>query len=417
MDSPKNLKYDLSPRSHELKKRKCSDDIHQLYDLDNLKLESQCKIVIMSDTPLYNIILRYLGNCKQFSKMILSKYENKESYQTLPCLGNYKISLLDHSYEIIIFSDDSNGIALGSDSQNNIYELIDDAKKTIQEVIDKPYIQYFILHDNQWNHLYNRKKRSFDTLFLPTNIENSILKDIQQFLTDEKVYDHFGLSYKRNYLFSGHPGTGKSTYIHCIASFLNYNIYTIPIHDHDDMCDTSFITSISKIPNNSILLIEDVDQLIKNQKKLSISALLTVLDGIGINKGLLIFLTTNYLNEIPNEIIRPGRIDMKVEFTYAKKEQITRMYDKYFPKPTKVENTESVYKEVDDINEIHIDKTGEIKKIDKKKSDFLKAIQNKKITISALQQYFFNYRDVDEIIKNVIDLDKMMNHAEYSLFS
>ena len=56
MDSPsKNLKYDLSPRSHELKKRKCSDDIHQLYDLDNLKLESQCEIVIMS-TLLYIIL-------------------------------------------------------------------------------------------------------------------------------------------------------------------------------------------------------------------------------------------------------------------------------------------------------------------------------------------------------------------------
>ena len=183
------------------------------------------------------------------------------------------------------------------------------------------------------------------------------------------------------------------------------------------MSDTSFITSISKIPKNSILLIEDIDQLIKNQKKLSITALLSLLDGIGINKGLLIFLTTNYLHEIPKEMTRPGRIDMKLEFNYAKKEQIIQMYDKYFPQPVKEENSESVYKDVADINEIHIDKTGEIKKIDKKKSDFLKAIQNKKVTISALQQYFFMHRDVDEIIKNVIDLDKMMNHTEYSPYS
>ena len=183
----KNVEHNLSPKVNELKKRKYSIDINQLYDLDNLKLEYQYKIVIMSDTPLYNILLRYLGKCKQFNKVIMSKNENKNNYETLPTKGKYKITHVDHNYEIIIFSDKCNGIALASELENNIYELIDEAKKNVQEVTDKSYIQYFILHNKQWNHLYNRKKRSFDTLFLPNNVKETILKDIQQFLADEKI--------------------------------------------------------------------------------------------------------------------------------------------------------------------------------------------------------------------------------------
>ena len=69
MDSSQNLTHDLSPRSCEAKKRKCSDDINQLYDLDNLKLESQYKIVIMSGNKKIVLTKKELYNLLRGAKM------------------------------------------------------------------------------------------------------------------------------------------------------------------------------------------------------------------------------------------------------------------------------------------------------------------------------------------------------------
>lgn len=55
----------------------------------------------------------------------------------------------------------------------------------------------------------------------------------------------------------------------------------------------------------------------KKRSLASLSCLLNVLDGVNSEEGKLFFATTNYIDHLDAALIRPGRIDMKVEHNLA----------------------------------------------------------------------------------------------------
>lgn len=63
---------------------------------------------------------------------------------------------------------------------------------------------------------------------------------------------------------------------------------------------------------------------------ISLSGLLNVIDGVATHEGRILIMTTNHPEKLDAALIRAGRVDMQVEFTYATKQQIkylfTRMY-------------------------------------------------------------------------------------------
>ena len=48
--------------------------------------------------------------------------------------------------------------------------------------------------------------------------------------------------------------------------------------------------------------------------------------------GEIIFMTTNHIDKIDPALIRPGRIDLIVNFTLASKNQIKEIFESYFGK-------------------------------------------------------------------------------------
>ena len=84
-------------------------------------------------------------------------------------------------------------------------------------------------------------------------------------------------------------------------------------------------TSFSSIlPEKTILVLEDIDALFverkpgdSNKSMISFSGLLNTLDGIAHKEEQLTFLTTNYITKLDKTLIRPGRIDKTVKFSYA----------------------------------------------------------------------------------------------------
>ena len=55
------------------------------------------------------------------------------------------------------------------------------------------------------------------------------------------------------------------------------------------------------------------------------------MDGISHKEGLITIMTTNYKMNLDPALIRPGRIDFSVNFTYAIKSQIIQIFTKFFP--------------------------------------------------------------------------------------
>ncbi|KAJ1544239.1 hypothetical protein HK405_008796 [Cladochytrium tenue] len=87
--------------------------------------------------------------------------------------------------------------------------------------------------------------------------EELLLSDLETFHGDAEFYKRMGLPYKRGYLFSGRPGTGKTTLINAISATYNRDLYYLNLRDMDD--DSELQAAFSSVPENSILVFEDID--------------------------------------------------------------------------------------------------------------------------------------------------------------
>jgi len=181
-----------------------------------------------------------------------------------------------------------------------------------------------------WDLISMNKKRSIDTVFIKNKDE--IIKDIDDFLSSEEDYQTFGHPYKRNYLFFGPPGNGKTSLISAIASQYNLDIYLMSFSIN--ITDEIFKKLISSLPINGLLIIEDIDGLFdeKEKKQVSISTVLNIMDGLAKKNRLITIMTTNHYDRLSEAFKRAGRVDMNVEFDIASIEsfhQIIQFFCKY----------------------------------------------------------------------------------------
>jgi mitochondrial chaperone BCS1 len=148
-------------------------------------------------------------------------------------------------------------------------------------------------------------------------------------------------------LFYGPPGNGKTSSISAIAGRLKLNLYSLNLSDsHID--DAQLASLVRSVRPRSILLLEDVDaalhtrEEIKDDKKkaeskqardkgVTLSGVLNVLDGIVTPFGMLVMMTTNYPERLDAALVRPGRIDKKIEFTNATFEQKVASHLWFYP--------------------------------------------------------------------------------------
>merc|ERR1711948_255077 len=104
------------------------------------------------------------------------------------------------------------------------------------------------------------------------------------------------------------------------------------------LTDESLRAAVNQAPRRSLLIFEDVDAIFgKNREKLIVdspltfSGLLNALDGVGKADGQIFILTTNHRDRLNPALIRNGRADVHIEFTQATDEQISGMFNRFYP--------------------------------------------------------------------------------------
>ena len=131
---------------------------------------------------------------------------------------------------------------------------------------------------------------------------------------------------------------GKTSFIFAIAGELEYNICVLNLNDRG-LTDDKLSYVLATIPPKSIILLEDIDAAFNNnrdasnpnQVNVTFSGLLNALDGVTSTEERIIFMTTNYISKLDSALIRPGRVDIQQEITYATEYQLIQMFLRFFP--------------------------------------------------------------------------------------
>ena len=243
--------------------------------------------------------------------------------------------------------------------------------------------------DDYWETLEKSTSRKLSTIYLDGK-ETEIMENVKDFRSEETeaLYKDFGIPYKYNILFHGVPGTGKTSLIFSLASELKMNIAIMTFTN--DMNDTILMRCFRRLPENCILVIEDIDALFESRKKnddlknnITFSGLLNVTDGIAHIDKQIIIMTTNHPLVLDNALKRPGRVDYTMEFKYSTKSQIEVMFNKFLPKQSD------------------------------RFADFYKKIKHHKLTTAMIQHFFFGNRKCDNIIDCLPELEKIVNENQY----
>ncbi|KAJ3867154.1 P-loop containing nucleoside triphosphate hydrolase protein [Lentinula novae-zelandiae] len=200
------------------------------------------------------------------------------------------------------------------------------------------------LHHTTWGSVKRQIRRP-----LQEGVLDSLRQDAKEFMETEFWYTERGIPHRRGYLLYGPPGSGKSSTIYALAGELGMEIYSLSLASN--FVDDSFLQrATSSIPKNSIFLIEDIDcalpsmedtnqdqsNIINDARRriwsvtVTLSTLLNVIDGVGSEQGRLFFTTTNHIDHLDPALLRPGRIDRKIPYHLATKEQAAALFTRFF---------------------------------------------------------------------------------------
>jgi len=169
----------------------------------------------------------------------------------------------------------------------------------------------------QWYQYGTRIHRDLATIYIDPEAKDKLITQLNHFYASKSLYDRYGVTWKRVHLFYGPPGSGKTSTVLALASKYKQNIAKLTVTPslNSQHLETLFKT----VPENTFLLIEDVDALFTGRvsdTSIDFSTLLNCMDGLATRQGLVVFMTTNHLEKLDGALVRPGRVDLCLEFTH-----------------------------------------------------------------------------------------------------
>ena len=227
-----------------------------------------------------------------------------------------------------------------------------------------------------WNRVATRPSRPMNTVILDHDQKDRILSDINEYLhpSTPRWYANRGIPYRRGYLFAGPPGTGKSSLAWAIAGIFGLDIYCISLVE-PSLTEEDLGLMFTSLPRRCVVLLEDIDSagLVKRQEStvtsadskkqdqaakigaeitkaistaqqnnkgskenqgISLSGLLNAIDGVASHEGRVLVMTSNFPDKLDDALIRPGRIDMRIDFTKATRTQIVELFTRMYSPDT-----------------------------------------------------------------------------------
>jgi len=181
--------------------------------------------------------------------------------------------------------------------------------------------------------------KPYKHLYLQEKMSKILTNYLNNFNKNADLFSRFGFRHKGGILLYGTPGCGKTTCITAVATYLNKDIYYIDLKDIDT--NDKLKACLDKINQNGkggIIVFEDIDCMsnvalkrdgtmqINERDKLTLSFVLNCIDGAMSLNDCIYIITTNKIDKLDEAILRPGRMDIKMELTYCNRYQLKNIY-------------------------------------------------------------------------------------------
>ena len=217
------------------------------------------------------------------------------------------------------------------------------------------------------------KYRTFDDIFVAADIKRTLIQSIDKFMSREDWYTKNKIPYHYGILLYGPPGTGKSVLAQAIAKYMKAYVMIL---NGDEIFDLpSMLEDLprqqGKYSGMRVVLCEDVDCGLKNRycepfgyrntinldkddtevdddgfkasrdriseslansRRKGFSSLLNAMDGLAAPEHVVYIFTTNDMDVIDPALLRPGRLDLKLEITFVNRKQFDEFTLRHYGK-------------------------------------------------------------------------------------
>ena len=206
----------------------------------------------------------------------------------------------------------------------------------------------------------NEIYKSFDTLYLREHDKYKLKNVLRMFKEDNDTWKEMGIPNKLGILLHGIMGTGKSSAISAIATYLQKNLYCVDFKTIKTNSD--FLMVVDYVNKHclggGILTFEDfdamgnvlhkrvddfkatnsnVDLYNSSKQELTLDFILNVFQGSMTPSGFVFVGTTNHLDVLDEALYRDGRFDIKIEMKLCDYYQIQCIYNKLIGRTIKEE--------------------------------------------------------------------------------
>lgn len=150
---------------------------------------------------------------------------------------------------------------------------------------------------------------------MPNNDISTIISEVEDFWNKKDLFKKYNVSHKRGILFTGPPGTGKSSLINILSNKLvSQDGIIFHIYDANDLAAVINVThSIIRViePERPIIIIiEDIDKMANYRDESLIS---NFLDGEDQIEHSVVIATTNKIQDLNDVLMRPSRFDWIIQ--------------------------------------------------------------------------------------------------------